>query len=76
LSSFCCWRSFAMSNMTDVILLESPTGDQNASKSSKSCLRSSRSRLVFIRTKVRLVAVGSGTHYLSSTFVVSAVLLD
>jgi hypothetical protein len=64
-----------MSNMTDTILLESPTGDQNASKSIKSCFRSSGSRFVFIHHKDRSVAVGSGTH-LFLTLVVAAVLLD
>jgi hypothetical protein len=67
-----------MSNMTDAVLLESPTGDQNASKSSKSCFRSSGSRLVFILNKVRSrsVAVGGSGTYLSLTFVVAAVWLD
>jgi hypothetical protein len=67
-----------MSNMTDAILLKSPTGDQNTSKSSKSFFRSSGCRLVFILHKVRsrLVAVrGSGAH-LSYTFVEAAVWLD
>ena len=64
-----------MSNTTDAILLESPTGDQNASKSSSSYFRISGGRLVFSCNKVRSVAVGSGTH-LSSAIVVAAVLLN
>jgi hypothetical protein len=63
--------------MTDAILLESPTGDQNASKYSKSCFRSRGSRLVFFRSnEVRSVAFGGSGAHLSLTFVVAAALLD